>query len=146
MTHLTLTLSSCVLVQPALCCPGPLPSQRGLLTYEGTANLTQGAPCPVHSYFCRCSAQIPLLPPQLQPSSWSIPSPRTLGHYPLPLCSGTSGPASSPDAIPLLEHNIVLEGVAHIHVDKFHVPRVEPDLILHCLWVEPGVGVVRSEA
>ena len=85
MTHLTLTLSSCVLVQPALCCPGPLPSQRGLLTYEGTANLTQGAPCPVHSYFCRCSAQIPLLPPQLQPSSWSIPSPRTLGHYPLPL-------------------------------------------------------------
>ena len=40
----------------------------------------------------------------------------------------------------LPEHSIVLEGVAHIHIDKFDIQRVETGLLLHSLWVELGVG------
>lgn len=58
---------------------------------------------------------------------------------PLSPCLGTSGPASSLDAIMLPEHNVVLEGVAHVHVNKLDVQRAEPGLLLHSMWVELGV-------
>ena len=82
----------------------------------------------------------PTLATSAPASSSSLPSPRTPDHHPLPLCPGTSGSASSLDAIPLLEHDIVLEGAAHVHVNIFDVPRVEPGLLLHSLWVESRVG------
>lgn len=129
-------MSLCSLLSAA---QGPSPPHGGLLTYEGTANLPQGA-CPVHFYFCRCSAQAPLLPPQLQPHPRASPPPGPLAITPCPSAQGTSGSASSLDAIPLLEHDIVLEGAAHVHVNIFDVPRVEPGLLLHSLWVESRVG------
>lgn len=63
----------------------------------------------------------------------------TLATTPLPLCPGTSGSVASLDAVALPEHSIIWEGVAHIHVNKHDVQRLEPGLLLRSLWVEPGV-------
>lgn len=105
---------------PALCAPTPAGALHG-----------------PHSHHLRSS-----------PRHHASSPPGSPGHHtPAPLlsCPRTSGPTSSLDAVTLPEHNIVLEGVAHIHVDKFDVQRVEPGLLFHSLWVEPGVGGWQSQ-
>lgn len=131
MTPLTLSSSSCVQVQPDLCCPTPLPSLPGPVVLKDTARPLGLALSPLRAN----PAPDLVLRLPLSQDPWLPPPP----------CPRTLSPEVSFDAIELPDHDVVSEGVAHIQAHLPDFLRVKPGPLLHSLWAGPGMGKVGSE-